>query len=40
MNFTQDSFLVQFYIKQINEGFPRENVPDLFNLREVLFSII
>ena len=39
--FTRDSFSVQFWLKQIREGkYDREDVPNLFNLREVVFEIL
>lgn len=40
MTFNENSYLVQFYVKKINEGLPREDVPNLFNLRDVVYSII
>ena len=41
MTFTRDSFSVQFWLKQIREGkYDREDVPNLFNLREVVFEIL
>ena len=39
--FNENSFLVQLYVKKINEdGFELEDVPPLFNLREIVESII
>lgn len=40
MVFTRDSFSVQFWLKQIRGGRDREDVPALFNLREVVFEIL
>lgn len=41
MVFTRDSFSVQFWLKRIREGnVTREDVPSLFNLRDVVYSII
>ena len=40
MTFNENSYLVQFYVKKINEGLPREDVPNLFNLREVISEIL
>lgn len=40
MVFTETNFLVRFYVKQVNEGLPRENVPPLFNLQEVVYAIL
>jgi hypothetical protein len=41
MVFTRDSFSVQFWLKRIREGnATREDVPSLFNLRDVVYSII
>lgn len=40
MIFTRDSFSVQFQLKRINDGASRETVPNLFNLREVVFEIL
>ena len=41
MVFTRDSFSVRFWIKRINEGSAtREEVPSLFNLKEVVFEIL
>ncbi len=41
MLFTRDSFSVQFWLKRIREGnATREDVPNLFNLRDVVYSII
>lgn len=39
--FNENSFLVQLYVKKINEdGFKLEDVPNLFNLKDVVESII
>ena len=41
MVFTRESFSVQFWLKRIREGnATREDVPNLFNLRDVVYSII
>jgi len=41
MVFTRESFSVQFWLKRIREGkCDREDVPNLFNLREVVFEIL
>lgn len=41
MIFNKDSFLVQLYVKKIREdGFRLEDVPNLFNLKDVVESII
>lgn len=41
MMFNKDSFLVQLYVKKIREdGFRLEDVPNLFNLKDVVESII
>ena len=41
MTFTRDSFSVQFWLKRIRKGnATREDVPNLFNLREVVFEIL
>ena len=41
MVFTRDSFSVQFWIKRINDGkATREEVPSLFNLKEVVTEVI
>lgn len=40
MTFTQDNYLVKFYVRKVNEGVPRENIPALFNLQEIVYSIL
>lgn len=41
MIFNEDSYLVQLYVKKIKEdGFRLEDVPNLFNLREIVESVI
>lgn len=40
MIFTRDSFSVQFQLMRIEKGANRDSVPDLFNLREVVFEIL
>jgi hypothetical protein len=41
MVFTRESFSVQFWLKRIREGkATREDVPALYNLRNVVYSII
>lgn len=41
MFFNENSALVQLYVKRIREGkCDREDVPNLFNLREVVFEIL
>lgn len=41
MVFTKDSYLVQLFVMNIKKGIiAKENVPNLFNLREVVFSIL
>jgi len=41
MVFTRESFSVRFWLKRIREGkATREDVPNLFNLRDVVYSII
>ena len=41
MIFNKDSFLVQLYVKKIKEdGFRLEDVPNLFNLKEIVQSVI
>ena len=39
MIFTEDSFLVKFYVDRIDEGLDRSEVPPLFNLRDIVYSI-
>lgn len=40
MVFTRDSFSVQFQLQRVSNGADRETVPNLFNLREVVFAIL
>lgn len=41
MIFNEGDYLVQLYVKKIKEdGFRREDVPNLFNLREVVYGIL
>lgn len=41
MVFTRDSFSVRFWVKRINDGKATiEEVPSLFNLREVVTEVI
>ena len=41
MFFNENSALVQLYVKKIREGtMQKEDVPNLFNLREVVFEIL
>lgn len=40
MTFTVDSYLVRFYVKKVNEGLPRESVPRLYNLQEVVYQVL
>ena len=40
MTFTKDSFMVKFWLKQIADGLPKESVPKLFNLQEVIYEIL
>ena len=40
MVFTRDSFSVQFQLNRLEKGASRDSVPDLFNLREVVFGIL
>ena len=41
MSFNENSTLVQFNIKRIREEImEKEDVPNLFNLRDVVYSII
>jgi hypothetical protein len=41
MNLTADSFLVQLYVKKINEGvISKEDVPALFNLKEEVYKLV
>ena len=41
MVYAKDSFTVQFYIKKIEDStITRESVPKLFNLQEVVYSIL
>lgn len=41
MFFNENSALVQLYVKRIREGnTTREDVPNLFNLREVVFEVL
>lgn len=41
MTFTVDSYLVQFWSRKVREGATtKENVPALFNLKEVVFEVL
>ncbi len=40
MIFTENNYLVQFWARKIREGIPRENVPKLFNLQEVVYTVL
>lgn len=40
MVFTRESFSVQFQLNRIAKGAERESVPQLFNLKEVVFEIL
>ena len=41
MVFTKDSYLVQLFVMNIKKGIvAREDVPALYNLRDVVYSII
>lgn len=41
MFFNENSALVQLYVKKIREGaMQKEDVPNLFNLRDVVYSIV
>lgn len=41
MVFTKDSYLVQLFVMNIKKGITaREDVPALYNLRDVVYSII
>ena len=41
MTFNEDNYLVQLYVKKIREdGFRLEDVPNLFNLREVVYGVL
>ena len=41
MIFNEDNYLVQLYVKKIREdGFRLEDVPNLFNLKEIVQSVI
>lgn len=41
MVFTKDSFSVQFWVKRVKEGnATREDVPNLFNLIEVVLGVL
>ena len=41
MIFNEDNYLVQLYVKKIREdGFRLEDVPNLFNLQEVVWGIL
>lgn len=39
MVFTENSYLVKFYVDRIDEGLDRNEVPELFNLRDMVYSI-
>lgn len=38
--FSRESYLVNFYVRKVNEGLKKEDVPTLFNLKEVVLSIV
>ncbi len=41
MVYTEESYTVQFYIRKIADGTStREDVPKIFNLQEVVYSIL
>ena len=41
MTFTENSYLVQLYVMNIRKGIiAREDVPYLFNLQDVVYSIL
>lgn len=41
MFFNENSALVQLYVKKIREGtMQKEDVPNLFNLQDIVYSII
>jgi len=41
MNFTENSPVVQAWVRQIKGGtYTREDVPNLGNLREIVYSIL
>lgn len=41
MVFTRDSFSVRFWVKRVSDSnATREDVPTLFNLREIVFEIL
>ena len=40
MVFNEKSFSVQFWLKQLKEGKTIEDVPKLFNLREVVQGVL
>lgn len=40
MTFTAENYLVQFWARKVREGVPRENVPKLFNLQEVVYLVL
>ena len=41
MTFTRDSALVRIWVRNVQEGkYAREQVPNLFNLREVVYEIL
>ena len=41
MAFTENSYLVQLYVMNIRKNvITKEDVPDLFNLREVVFEVL
>ncbi|WP_281420481.1 hypothetical protein [Tissierella simiarum] len=41
MTFTENSYLVKFYIRKINEGtISKDDVPSLYNLKEEVEKMI
>lgn len=40
MVFDENSSLVKIWLKKVKEGLAIEEVPDLFNLREVIASLV
>lgn len=41
MMFNENSALVKMWVRNVQEGnYSRENVPNLFNLRDIVYSLL
>lgn len=40
MTFTENSFLVRLYVRKVKEGLSEDEVPNLFNLKEVVTEVL